>query len=348
MALRFPLLASAFFLIMARSDPDGIVSRMLHSSWRLHLGKEVISRDSELETLSAGLGEVFIQRWDLYAQQLDDGRYICVHKPLTPRHLFAHLQGKITLGTYVLDQQSRARFIAFDADDDGQSAELVSLNTNLAAEGVPSYLENSRRGGHLWIFFSQPIAGREARLFGHSLLTKHGLDHIELFPKQDRLKSGPGSLIRLPFGVHRRTGRRYGFVTQDGQPLAPSIREQISVLCTPEAAPAAAVKLHILERPSLSTALVRVRHESRSVSVSQKIKDSISVVDFVGRFVELSPSGRGLCPFHDDHQASFSVNFEENYWHCFAGCGGGSVIDFWIKWRSCDFSDAVRELAQML
>ena len=64
--------------------------------------------------------------------------------------------------------------------------------------------------------------------------------------------------------------------------------------------------------------------------------------------MELSPTGRGLCPFHDDHRASFSVNPEENYWNCFAGCGGGSVIDFWMRWQDCDFTTAVRELEELL
>jgi hypothetical protein len=29
-------------------------------------------------------------------------------------------------------------------------------------------------------------------------------------------------------------------------------------------------------------------------------------------------------------------------------CGGGSVIDFWMKWRGCDFIAAMAELAGML
>ena len=37
-------------------------------------------------------------------------------------------------------------------------------------------------------------------------------------------------------------------------------------------------------------------------------------------------AGRG-CGLIDLHP-SFGVNTEGNYWHCFAGCGGGSVIDF--------------------
>ena len=83
-------------------------------------------------------------------------------------------------------------------------------------------------------------------------------------------------------------------------------------------------------------------------SLSQRIKDSIRAYDFIGEHVQLSASGRGLCPFHDDNRTSFSVNAEENYWNCFAGCGGGSIIDFWMKWQECDFTSAISELTQML
>jgi DNA primase len=55
-----------------------------------------------------------------------------------------------------------------------------------------------------------------------------------------------------------------------------------------------------------------------------------------------------LCPFHNDQHPSLGVNAEKNYWYCFAGCGGGSVIDFWMKWRGCDFKTAVTELAGMV
>jgi DNA primase len=77
----------------------------------------------------------------------------------------------------------------------------------------------------------------------------------------------------------------------------------------------------------------------------------VTVLGFVSEYVDLKPvaSGAiGLCPFHDDHNPSFGVNAKSNYWHCFAGCGGGSVIDFWMKWREGDFAAAVTELAEML
>ncbi len=49
-----------------------------------------------------------------------------------------------------------------------------------------------------------------------------------------------------------------------------------------------------------------------------------------------APTGNGdigLCRFDDDHNPSFRVNDKSNYWNCWTGCSGGSVVDFWIKWR---------------
>jgi hypothetical protein len=73
--------------------------------------------DAKLSRPALVLAQRFVRRWDLHARQLDDGSYICVHEQLNMGHLFAHLRGEITLGAYLLDQESRARFLALDADD---------------------------------------------------------------------------------------------------------------------------------------------------------------------------------------------------------------------------------------
>jgi DNA primase len=82
--------------------------------------------------------------------------------------------------------------------------------------------------------------------------------------------------------------------------------------------------------------------------LSERIKAAAPVRSFVLRYLELSPAGRGLCPFHDDQVASFSVNDAENFWYCFACERGGSIIDFWMAWQEIDFKIALRELAGML
>jgi hypothetical protein len=96
----------------------------------------------------------------------------------------------------------------------------VSPASALAREDVPAYLERSRRGGHLWLFLVEPVAGQEMRAFGQGVLAAHEIEGVELYPKQDQLADGPGSLIRMPFGVHRLTGRWYGFYDVDGSPFS--------------------------------------------------------------------------------------------------------------------------------
>ncbi len=75
------------------------------------------------------------------------------------------------------------------------------------------------------------------------------------------------------------------------------------------------------------------------------------IMEFIGYFVDLRPSASGAvgkCPFHDDQHASFGVNTRDTYWNCFAGCGAGSIIDFWMKWRNLEFAEALNELSDIL
>ena len=315
------------------------------------MNKEIEIPRIEIETLAEGLTNTFLVRRDLYARQLDDGRYVCIQKFLTPRHVIAHLKSDLTLGAYALNVDNRARFLAFDADDETQWAQLIRMAACLESQGATAYLEASRRGGHLWLFFSRPVMGRAVREFGLGLVEAFHLAGIELFPKQTHLKTGPGSLIRMPFGVHRRTGERYGFFKPDGQPLAASLEEQMLILSHPQNVPPPVFQAYRLLRNTTTESTEKAGNraaEAPTGTLSERIKGRVSVLDFVSQYVELSPNGRGLCPFHDDQQASFSINPEGNYWHCFAGCGGGSIIDFWMKKQGCDFKQAVKELAGML
>jgi hypothetical protein len=302
----------------------------------------------DYERLANSLGEVFINRWDVYAKQLDDGSYICIHEPLTPQNIAEHLMGEVTLGVYLLDAESKAKYIVLDADNQTEKDQIIFIGKSLAHHGVASYLEESRRGGHLWFFFGEPETGIDARLFGRGILSRYTQSAIELYPKQEELTSGPGSLIRLPFGIHRKSGQRYGFINLDGDPLAPSLVDQIDLLSDPETVSDTAfdafwIKGEIDQEVSDSNEAT-----PEGQTLSQRIKNSITAFDFIRQYIKLTSRGKGKCPFHDDNVSSFSVHLEGNYWHCFAGCGGGSIIDFWMKWRECDFIPAVAELAGML
>lgn len=309
-------------------------------------GKEL---DQEILQIFA---DQFIPRWDSYPIQNSDGSYTGVKwEALTLAHVEKHIRGQITLGAYALNPDSRARWICLDADEPHEWDGLKNLAEGLGKKRVPAYLEPSRRGGHLWLFLT-PLSGRDVRRFGKQLLKEHNLETVELYPKQDELRTGPGSLVRLPLGIHRKDGRRYHFVTTTGEPLAPTIREQIAVLANPARVPQPFVKDVLKRAPKTKQHSPTARFEKRDQvtgdTPAEKIKNAISVYDFVSHYVQLDRGGRGLCPFHEDHRESFSIDQERNYWHCFAGCEGQTVIDFWMKWNDVDFKQAVKELAGML
>jgi DNA primase len=80
----------------------------------------------------------------------------------------------------------------------------------------------------------------------------------------------------------------------------------------------------------------------------QAIRDRVDVVDLIGRYVTLKKAGRsfkGLCPFHQEKTASFTVNPERGIFHCF-GCGeSGNAIAFLMRHENLTFPEAARALA---
>ncbi|WP_291327813.1 DNA primase [Desulfovibrio sp. UCD-KL4C] len=78
------------------------------------------------------------------------------------------------------------------------------------------------------------------------------------------------------------------------------------------------------------------------------IKDRLDLVDIVRRYVELKPvSGRwkGLCPFHQEKTASFTVNGDEGLYYCFGCQASGDIFDFYSNINGLEFKDALEQLA---
>ena len=92
--------------------------------YRCHQGITVFEGlvEDEVEGMNDAMvsayASLFVHRWDSYAVQQRNGGYWRVAEPLTLEHLEAHLQGRWTLGTYVLDAQSTCTFAVFDDDSD--------------------------------------------------------------------------------------------------------------------------------------------------------------------------------------------------------------------------------------
>ncbi len=79
-----------------------------------------------------------------------------------------------------------------------------------------------------------------------------------------------------------------------------------------------------------------------------RLKREVSLVRLVASHgVELKGTGNNLlgrCKWHEDGTASLVVTVSKNLWHCMAGCGGGSVIDWVMKVRGVSFRHAVEIL----
>lgn len=73
------------------------------------------------------------------------------------------------------------------------------------------------------------------------------------------------------------------------------------------------------------------------------------IEDVVGQYVNLKRSGAnmfGLCPFHGEKTASFSVAPDKGIYYCFGCHKGGGVINFMMEIEGLTYPDAVRALAK--
>jgi hypothetical protein len=287
--------------------------------------------------------DLFVGRRDDYAIQTSSGRYRRAKQPLTTSDVYDHLLGVRTYGTYVIDASGRCRFAVIDADSDDGLDRLWQIQDQLAAQGIASYVERSRRGGHLWIFLTRPAPASQVRAW----LLRYCPSDMEFYPKQDE-GQGYGSLIRLPLGIHRKSGQRYPFVERGAVGLVnltQTDEQRVTWLASirrmdvPQQAKAPDQSLarrspftpptpQISRRPLL-------QQEPNGSSPIRQWNANQDPYQVIGRYVSLNENGVGKCPFGEHHtggkdtQASFNVYKPGGYcWYCYTWQQGGSVFDF--------------------
>ncbi len=286
---------------------------------------------------------VFVHCWSQYAVQQRDGSYWRVREPLTLPLLAAHLAGRCTLGTYLLDEFNQCSFAVFDADRSDGLEQLAGLAMELALSGIPTVLEASRRGGHLWVHLAEPTPARAVRAW---LLPAAHLLGVEFYPKQATLgPDGACSLIRLPLGIHRQARGWFPFVgvNEDGDvvPVGETVWEcctwvcqhvqRVSVPAAVLAACAAPSLLLLADMPQIASHVALSRPGHGSIRAWCRAQN---IVEVIGRYVALDRRGVGSCPFKGHHyrgdrRPSFQVFGGENpHWYCFAWGRAGDLCDF--------------------
>ena len=79
-----------------------------------------------------------------------------------------------------------------------------------------------------------------------------------------------------------------------------------------------------------------------------RVRETTDIVALIGEHVALKRSGgrfSGLCPFHGEKTASFSVNAQLGVYYCFGCQESGDAITFVRKIEGLEFADAVERLA---
>ncbi len=189
---------------------------------------------------------LFAGRENVHARQWIDenGRvgYSPVHEPLAEPLLALHLQGSATLGAYPVRADQTVLFGAVDIDvrksalakgEEGepvaaQLQEIVQADARRLARQfeqlhLPVYAEDSGyKGVHLWLFLAEPVPAAAVKRFLEAIVQRVGPPAPELqwevFPKQEQVTADQlGNLIKLPLGIHLKTGRRCLFTDLEGR-----------------------------------------------------------------------------------------------------------------------------------
>ena len=178
------------------ASPDNSISISLRETRRL---TNESPRQAKLELFRS----IFRGREDIYAQRWENKKVLLVIRqpvrhewnklfcqkpalkcsrcknrdllPLTDEVILDHLTGKQTVGIYPLLPDETCCFLAIDFDKDCWRQDIAAVLNTCHELSVPAIVERSRSGagGHLWIFFDQPVTSTLARSLGSGLLTPY-------------------------------------------------------------------------------------------------------------------------------------------------------------------------------
>lgn len=204
--------------------------------------------------------ELFTGREDVYALDVLSERNVRrneeILQPLLPEVVKSHLEGKQTVSTYIQRSNGTAKYLVLDLDiskgvllqvkeEEKQQymKKCLQIASGIRKEmnhmGLHTCLEQSGcRGYHIWLFFSEWIPVRYINLLSdiiekntNALWMDSGIQ-VEFFPNKTRIKNGKrGQALKLPWGIHPKTGRRSVFLDEQGQYYSPQkgiLRDAIS------------------------------------------------------------------------------------------------------------------------
>ena len=133
------------------------------------------------------------------------------------------------MGMYPMLLDETCFFLAADFDKTTWTEDARAILETCDRLRLPATLERSRsgNGGHVWIFFDEPVPASLARKLGAHILTETmehrpdiGLDSYDrFFPNQDTMPQGGfGNLIALPLQKRPREAGNSVFLNGELNP----------------------------------------------------------------------------------------------------------------------------------
>jgi superfamily II DNA or RNA helicase len=155
--------------------------------------------------------------------------------PVTDAIIARHLRGEGTdgrdfvIGVYPMLADETCWFLAADFDKASWKDDVAVFVETCRTMAIPAAVERSRsgNGGHVWIFFSEPIPAALARRLGAYILTETMerapdlgfASYDRFFPNQDTMPAGGfGNLIALPLQRRPRDDGNSVFVDDRFEP----------------------------------------------------------------------------------------------------------------------------------
>ena len=261
-----------------------------------------------------------------------------VRSPITPLHIQRHLEGHHTIGCYTVDPSNQCvKWFGVDGDYPGSEVHLQMIAEAMKQDGLSPALEESRRGGHVWVLCEDPVPAKTARVYLYQTLDLMGLaikgvrgtkDGLEIFPKQDLLEPGQvGNGLRGPLGVHRKVMKRCWFIDAE-----PNLEAQFAYIrrlprCSWEQ----------IEELTLGMAMPEdLIEEEREPRTFQSSCEGFDITPFIDMkvFARGRKSAHFACPScraagRDTGKNNLHVTMEPGpryiFW-CFAGCSFKEII----------------------
>lgn len=165
--------------------------------------------------LVQSLNDLFISSKQSRIEQQADGTYHVKRNGLANEHLIAHLTGTMTVG--VFSGEVYSKYICFDVDtgkynrsiarNDVRVIKHVLINEFAIPHGCISTVDSGNKGYHIYLCFDDVIKVDYLRAFYREVLARTGYD-----PTQVELRPTATQGVKLPLGIHRKTGNRCYFV----------------------------------------------------------------------------------------------------------------------------------------